>query len=1643
MGVIKMKMLPYRKNLFFLIGLFFAFLNFESLLADVGTPLVIVIPDTSNNYAEYQIYSQIGSQGSSNDLEINNDTIYVEFDTTTGVPSSISSSYISVNGTGVSGTVAIRGQILAIPTPVAIERNGDDSIRVVISASAEIRNPTVSGDHTLFVWTTGQNDGTPVESDAYTIYQSISTVTSAAVTPNPSIAGLAAAYTIGFNVGGGGSLAANSGTITIAFDTSTTVPTGSISGVTVNGTSANTVASSDTVVITTPVDIDNDGSVQVVFASGAGLMNPPLADNYVLKVWTSTEMDTVDSDSFTVSLAGQLSISAITTKPDTVNQSGAFGFDLVTGSEGGLAANTDSFIVIFQQNTYLPSSISTANVSVSSGGNSDIAGAIKVLKGNSADDDTVYIETPFDIEDDASVSISFSAAAGYQNPSIAANYTFKLATNAESTPVTSNPFSVFATSTQVSQALVTPSNSTPGATTTYTVDFNLGRLGRLVPDSSTITITFPSAFSLSTTAIDYDSSYITIAGGTAIQLDETDEITVNNSNKTITVTLPASALNQNSNNINLHFGGNNPITNPSTTSTYQINVRTSVETSNVSSASFSIGGTEITINDITRSDSTVNSASLYDFDIDIQTNLRTADNDNISIVFPAGTVLPATISTSDLSINGSAPSEIIVNTDTRTVTATINQNVNINQNPHNVVIDSTANIINPAVPSSSFYRYTLNTSKDNALVTSDAYEMVGGSNPITAVSATANPSVVDASNVAYTVNFTTSSTGKLVGGAAAGSSTITVDFDDATVVPATIAAGNVEINSTALSTVTVDATGQGGTVTLTMPNGLTIGNSSSVTVLFKSILGFSNTSTAGTYNITVKTTSDTVYSDITGTAGDYVLTATQNLSITSVTPTPTTQNANASYSIRFTSGSVDRLIPGDSIRIVFPSNTYLPVTLSTNDLTINGSNPATITTQDDTMTVTLAVGDTVFILDEVTILINQAAGILNPTTVQSYTLEVITSAEPGPFTSPSYNITQTSSTVSAPTVSPSPVTPGNAAMYTVNFNVGSNGRLITGVSTITVTFNANTTVSTTAGVYDSTYITVDGSTVQIPADSISASGKAVTMIIPPGVSVDNNDAVSLLVYGTTGPIVNPASTGDYTLQVKTSVETSNITSNTYTITTAAAVTNITVNVTTNDANAESEYYVNFRVQNTITSPGGTITITFPSNTLVPSSITNTAVQIAHATEPSFPTTFQNSDGVSTNPATRAVTIDIPAEIANTDSVRVQFLSSAGIENPSVLGDYTLNVRTSSQNVDGTSATYAIGAAGTTILNLSLTITPPTASVNGEYEYHFNTGNNGRLVSGSSQIFLVIPHDATFTQGTPSTSRVTVNSTAADALELRTNASGSDTLIVTVPTSVTIGNMTNVTVIIDVNASLQNASDYTSRNYEVYTSVEGSADLDMSLPVELTNFSIESKTGVVYLNWTTASELENAYWMIQRLILSKEEYNEIVKGESKIEDVSFSFEIIDYVDARGSVSVETNYIYVDSLVNVGSVYAYRLADVSYSGVITFHEILFQEITAPEAFKLFNNYPNPFNPSTTIKYSLPLQANVELKVFNLLGQEVITLVNGTEEAGFHQLQWNGTNTSGNMVASGVYFVYFNAGNTATGNKFSKVMKVILLR
>jgi flagellar hook assembly protein FlgD len=80
--------------------------------------------------------------------------------------------------------------------------------------------------------------------------------------------------------------------------------------------------------------------------------------------------------------------------------------------------------------------------------------------------------------------------------------------------------------------------------------------------------------------------------------------------------------------------------------------------------------------------------------------------------------------------------------------------------------------------------------------------------------------------------------------------------------------------------------------------------------------------------------------------------------------------------------------------------------------------------------------------------------------------------------------------------------------------------------------------------------------------------------------------------------------------------------------------------------------------------------------------------------------------------------------------------------------------------------------------------------------------------------------------------------------------------------------------------------------------------------------------------------------------------------------------------------------------------------------------------PTKFNLVQNFPNPFNPETTIQFELPQVSPVKLEIFNILGQKIQTLINETMPAGYHQIAWKGENWRGERVSHGVYFYQLEA-------------------
>jgi hypothetical protein len=197
---------------------------------------------------------------------------------------------------------------------------------------------------------------------------------------------------------------------------------------------------------------------------------------------------------------------------------------------------------------------------------------------------------------------------------------------------------------------------------------------------------------------------------------------------------------------------------------------------------------------------------------------------------------------------------------------------------------------------------------------------------------------------------------------------------------------------------------------------------------------------------------------------------------------------------------------------------------------------------------------------------------------------------------------------------------------------------------------------------------------------------------------------------------------------------------------------------------------------------------------------------------------------------------------------------------------------------------------------------------------------------------------------------------------------------------------------------------------------------------------------------TATELENAFWIIEKKNLSLSEYKMIQDGEITMDESTNKFSQLTQVQGMGSKPTSTSYTYADHEVAFGKIYAYRLSSVSLGGEIeSFMPVIasYADGRIPVVFTLEQNYPNPFNPVTTIGYQLPSESKVTIEVYNILGQNVIQLVNDKKEAGFYDVQWDGRNKNGVQLATGVYIYRMTAETIDSRERFLMNKRMILVK
>lgn len=202
-----------------------------------------------------------------------------------------------------------------------------------------------------------------------------------------------------------------------------------------------------------------------------------------------------------------------------------------------------------------------------------------------------------------------------------------------------------------------------------------------------------------------------------------------------------------------------------------------------------------------------------------------------------------------------------------------------------------------------------------------------------------------------------------------------------------------------------------------------------------------------------------------------------------------------------------------------------------------------------------------------------------------------------------------------------------------------------------------------------------------------------------------------------------------------------------------------------------------------------------------------------------------------------------------------------------------------------------------------------------------------------------------------------------------------------------------------------------------------------LPVELDNFVATTIKNEVILDWATGHELNNTGFEVQRASLIPNQSNSDIASIANYESVGF-------VNSKGNSNMGQSYNFKDKNLQAGR-YAYRLKQIDYNGNHTYF-LLNNEVyvNLPGKFIISQNYPNPFNPTTTINYEMPFDGIMSLIVYDNLGREIRTLINGNVNAGYHKIEFNASG-----LPSGTYFYKVNA--TSGSQSIIKVFKMILVK
>ncbi len=1323
-----------------------------SCLYAIGTAVsnveVTPVPDaTCNQNVEYQVKLQVGQSGglsgdNSDYVEIdfadpsiaNSASISNNFRLSSPSPSSIMfyPGYYSYGygGKPASQVLVLSETKLRVYLPSGFTVGDNSQMNVVFTAGSRLNNTCTPGSYKVYVSTS--KELTPVASKPYSIVDAVTFNSGIPVEVVPPVVNLEAQYTLTFDVSATGGLTANSGTITVAFPTGTTVPYQMSPGTiwVANGQfNANTscpptapvgvnfaqvvippTVSGQIVTFTTPINIPNGGRVTVRFCRQTGIKNPYTAGAYQLQVKTSSQPAYATSYPYAIITA--LSGIKVTPNPNIIcTEDTEYKIDFTNSASGNL--------------------------------NGDLGD---------------YIEVQFDdprnpTPDYASIQNNFSA-----------------------------------TNTVTGVHVEPLANPIASELSRWDINFRTGIGGSLVP-GDTISIDFPSSTSFNS-PFPAASIWISDSPWTDYGWRPSNNSTLNTSANTfattanvigtnVSINIPAGFSVPDNGNVYIRFMGNT-IFNPAFAGTHVIQLYTSKQTTPASSNYFGTtidnpipgGAVPVNTNYVPFSSvlpfspkvypQTANSVAQVDLEFTLVNALTTPGSvtQSVAVSFELGFSVPTMINATSIwmAVNGefvnckegsndpspsppfyplTSPPTISGNTVTMQVPAALipamvaGASVEIQFRP-------SAGIRNPPTTGTDYVLSVTTYGNDAPLANygnftdSENIAITPTSNPLGASSIQSNQIIL----------------GSTWGGVGVNPSSVVV------------------IGNKALR--------------IYLPLGYTIGASAQSSITFLPSAHLRNTCTPGNYILKLRTSKDPVYID----SSPYsIVAAVRDITVRAVPPVVSTV---ANYTIVFTDTSTTGLKKDrDTITIAFPSETVIPQNMSAGSIyvarTADFSNDVCPPTHPGSYgvhyaplnappvisgnVVTITVPININAGELISVRFCESAGITNPGYAKYYTLQVMTSAQPQYAISLPYpivtglnkpKVTVVPNIISRTTCQPSEMT--------ITFNTGMSGKLTRGTNRIFVAIEMDPNhvlPGTNRGYYmptsfmqiDANCITVNGTQAtananvyqnptgsRVPRPMPTFTNMAVIEVILP-VDVGNSTEVKLVFKECSG-LCNPYVSGNYTVAVWTDVENTANESEIYAILNSVMIVNVDVQPPT--VSTKAQYTIEFVTYATVTADLTTITVTFPSDTTIPSMMMPGHIKVdddamfgSDATPP-----LDAKSPVTING--RSITFVCPYSFVSGSHIWVRFDVESGIINPSTEGPYTLKLRTSAQPNDAESSPYYITLA---LGGATVTVTPPISKyVNAEYQIDWDISDKGSLTKDVSSIKISFPDNDIYGYG---------------------------------------------------------------------------------------------------------------------------------------------------------------------------------------------------------------------------------------------------------------------------------------------------------